>query len=74
MGDTAFRTRPHAKPRNHALDDSTALTFDSAPPLRKRRRRSALPAHSKTPTDHFGLRWQAQRDTAFERGVTTERV
>ena len=23
---------------------------------------------------HFGLRWQAQRDTAFERVVTTERV
>ena len=30
--DTAFRTRPHAKPRNHALDDNIALT--SAPPLR----------------------------------------
>ena len=30
-----------AKPQNHALDDNTALMFDSAPPLRKRRRRSA---------------------------------
>ena len=35
-----------AKPQNHALDDNTAVTFDSAPPLRKRRRRCALLDHS----------------------------
>jgi lysophospholipase L1-like esterase len=44
--------------------------------LRKRRRRSALPAQSMTASfatnapanlSRLGLRWQAQRDTAFER-------
>jgi hypothetical protein len=47
-----------------ALDIPETVVRAKAP------RRSALPAHSKTHrsrTRHFGLRWQAQRDTAFAR-------
>jgi hypothetical protein len=39
-----------------------SVCFCSISPVRKRRRRCALPAHSTTLP---GLRWQAQRDTAF---------
>ena len=39
--------------------------FRRASCVRKRRRRCALPAQYKWVAEHFVLRWQAERDTAF---------
>jgi len=43
------------------------MTVQPGTPLRKRRRRSALPAHSKTPTDHLDCGGKHSATPLFER-------